>query len=241
MTSWRGIPVGAACDPFVADSGLDALEPVTVVGIYTDHIFPPLLHFVSRHFATQRRELMAHASGRVLELGVGTGSNLGFYPPGVTDVVGIDPHSAVLGRAVEAARDLERDGAPYRVRIHRADAEQLPYEDDSFDTVVAFLTLCTVPDFATAAREARRVLRPDGRLLVMEHVKAEPGSRLARWQRRLNPLWTRAAAGCHLDRDIAGALREAGFTGPLEHYLDDAFFPPTSPRIRGVLRPRSAP
>jgi SAM-dependent methyltransferase len=211
------------------------------VGLYADHIYPPLLHHVSRHFAGQRRELMAHAAGRVLELGVGTGSNLAFYPPDVTDVIGIDPHRAVLGRAVGAARELERDGLPYRVRIHRADAEQLPYDDGSFDTVVAFLTLCTIPDYEGAAREARRVLKPDGRILVLEHVRAAPDSRLARWQRRLDPLWTRAAVGCHLDRDIAGALRDAGFTGPLEHYLDDAFFPPTSPRIRGVLRPTPEP
>ncbi len=207
------------------------------MSIYADYIFPTLLDLTSRHFARQRRELMARARGRVLELGVGTGSNLSFYPAEVSDVVAIDPHDAVLERAVAAARELDREGAPYRIRIHRANAERLPYRDASFDTVVAFLTLCTIPDFSRAAREAHRVLRPDGRLLVLEHVRAAPGSRLARWQRRLDPIWTRAAVGCHLDRDIAAALRDAGFTGPLEHYRDDSFFPPTSPRIRGVLRP----
>lgn len=179
---------------------------------------------------------MVHAEGRVLELGVGTGSNLGFYPVEVTDIVGIDPHNGVLDRAIRTVADLERDGIPYRIRLHRADAQALPYADASFDTVVAFLTLCTVPDFAVAAREAHRVLRPAGRLLVLEHVKAEHGSWLERWQRWLNPVWTRAAVGCHLDRDTGAVLRDAGFTGPIEHYRDDAFFPPTSPRIRGVLR-----
>ena len=203
---------------------------------YADRIFPALLHTVSRHFDAQRRALMSNAHGRVLELGVGTGSNLSFYPLEVTDVVGIDPHDAVLDRAAQQVRKLESNGLPYRIRLQRADAARLPYEDGAFDTVVAFLTLCTVPDFAAAAREAYRVLRPDGLLLVLEHVGAEEGSLLARWQRRLDPIWSRAAVGCHLDRNTGRVLREAGFVGPLERYRDDTFFPPTAPRIRGVLR-----
>lgn len=207
------------------------------MSFYADHIYPPLLHVVSHHFDDQRRDLMARATGRVLELGVGTGSNLAFYPPGVSDVVGIDPHGAVLDRAIRTVAELEADGLDYRIRLQRADAARLPYRDASFDTVVAFLTLCTIPDFERAAREAYRVLKPDGRLLVLEHVKAEDGSRLARWQRRLNPVWRRAAVGCHLDRDTAATLAAAGFdTAPLQHYRDDTFFPPTAPRIRGELR-----
>lgn len=205
------------------------------MSLYADHIYPPLLDIVSRHFDEQRRALLSHATGRVLELGVGTGSNLPFYPPQVTDVVGIDPHEAVLEKAGDRTRALA-DQVPYRIRLHRADAARLPYEDASFDAVLAFLTLCTIPDFEAAARESYRVLRPGGRLLVLEHVKAEDGSALAWWQRRLNPLWKRAAVGCHLDRDTAEALGAAGFdTTPLERYRDDTFFPPTAPRIRGVL------
>lgn len=207
-----------------------------MASLYHDHVFPRLLDLVSRRFKGQRRELMAHARGRVLELGVGTGSNLGFYPPEVTDVVGIDPFTNMLDRAERTAERLARGGAPYRIRLHRASAERLPYDDASFDTVVAFLTLCTIPDYAAASSEAYRVLRPGGRMLVMEHVKAPDESSLARWQRRLDPLWSRAAGGCHLDRETGAILREAGFLGPLEHYRDDLLFPPTSPRIRGVLR-----
>ena len=208
------------------------------MSFYADRIFPPLLHFVSHHFDEERRDLMADATGRVLELGVGTGSNLGFYPATVTDVVGIDPHDAVLDRAVRTVHELEASGSlPYRVRLHRADAAKLPYADASFDTVVAFLTLCTIPDHQAAARESYRVLRPGGKLLVLEHVKARDGSALAKWQRRLNTVWTPLAVGCHLDRDTASVLDAAGFdTAPLEHYRDDTFFPPTAPRIRGVLR-----
>lgn len=207
------------------------------MSVYADHIYPPLLHRVSRHFDEQRRALMAKASGRVLELGVGTGSNLEFYPAEVTDVIGIDPHDAVLERAEDMVRRLESGGGlKYRIRLHRADAARLPYADASFDTVVAFLTLCTVPDFEAATREAYRVLRATGRILVMEHVRAE-GSALARLQQWLNPLWKRVAVGCHLDRDTASALGDAGFdTRALERYRDDAFFPPTAPRIRGALR-----
>lgn len=211
------------------------------MSFYADHIFPPLLHVVSHHFDEQRRELMARATGCVLELGVGTGSNLAFYPPGVTDVLGIDPHDAVLDRAIEHARELEADGLDYRICLQRADAARLPYDDASFDTVVAFLTLCTIPDFRTAAAETHRVLKPGGRLLVLEHVKAEDGSPLLWVQRGLNPVWKRAAVGCHLDRDTTAALRDAGFdTAPLEHYRDDTLFPPTAPRIRGVLRKEGA-
>jgi SAM-dependent methyltransferase len=120
-------------------------------------------------------------------------------------VVGSTPPQ-VLERARRTVRELERGGLAYRIRLHRADAERLPYDDASFDTVVAFLTLCTVPDHAAAAAEAYRVLKPTGRLLVMEHVGAEDGSALAWWQRRLNPIWTRAAVGCHLDRDTGAVL-----------------------------------
>lgn len=214
----------------------------TKVSLYTDHIYPPLLQLVSRHFDEQRRELMAHATGRVLELGVGTGSNLGFYPPVVTDVVGIDPHGAVLDRAHQAVEALESEGGlAYRIRLHRADAAQLPYADASFDTVVAFLTLCTIPHYVAAARETHRVLKAGGRLLVLEHVKADTAV-LERVQRALNPVWNRLAVGCHLDRDTASVLAEAGFdTSPLDRYRDDAFFPPTAPRIRGVLEKAAGP
>lgn len=206
------------------------------MSFYTERVFPKLLHIASRHFDEQRRELLAHARGRVLELGVGTGASLGFYPEEVTDVVGLDPSPGVLVEARRTVARLRQEGVPYRIQLHRGDAEQLPYDDGSFDTVVAFLTLCTIPDFAAAAAEAHRVLRADGALLVLEHVKAPDGSRLERWQRRLDPLWTRAAAGCHLDRDTGHVLREAGFTGPLARYRDRRASPLLAPQIRGVLR-----
>lgn len=208
------------------------------MGLYADYIYPPLLHLVSRHFDEQRRALMESAAGRVLELGVGTGSNLAFYPDRVDEVVGIDPHHAMLERAQRTAARLRDSGTAHPIRLQAADAADLPYDDASFDTVVAFLTLCTIPDNHAAALEAHRVLRPGGKLLVLEHVKAHtPG--LARAQTALNPVWNRLAVGCHLDRDTAAVLAHAGFdTATLQHYRDDAFFPPTAPRIRGALEKR---
>jgi ubiquinone/menaquinone biosynthesis C-methylase UbiE len=214
------------------------------VSFYSDRIYPLLLGLVSRHFDDERRRVLGHARGRVLELGVGGGASLDFYPPEVTEVVGIDPFPGMLERAANRLRRLERTdgGLPYRVHLHQADAESLPYADSSFDTVVAFLTLCTVPDARAAAAESNRVLRPDGRLLVLEHVRARPGRRLAWWQDRLDPLWTRAAGGCHLNRDTPATLGEAGFdTGALERYRDQSYFPPASPRARGVLGKKGRP
>ena len=208
------------------------------MSFYADHIFPRLLSAASRQFDEQRRDLLENADGRVLELGVGTGASLGFYPAQVTDVVAVDPHAAVLERAEATVRRLERKGGlPYRVRLDEGDAQALQFEDASFDTVVAVLVLCTIPDAAAAAAEAFRVLRPGGRLLVLEHVAAEPDTRLIQWQRRLDPLWSRAAVGCHLHRDTASTLAEAGFdTRPLDRYRERRVFPLIAPQVRGVLR-----
>lgn len=208
------------------------------MSIYSKYVFPHLLDLSTSHFDRDRGPLLRHAQGRVLELGVGTGASLGFYGIGVSELVGIDPAGAMLQRARDRHARLERERGrlPFPVRLHQADAEALPYADDSFDTVVAFLTLCTIPDPGQAAREMRRVLRPGGRLLVLEHVRAEDGRALAWWQDRVDPLWTRAAGGCHLNRDTPGTLRDAGFdTAPLERYRDQSYFPFAAPRVRGVI------
>jgi ubiquinone/menaquinone biosynthesis C-methylase UbiE len=211
------------------------------VSLYYDRIFPRMLGVVSRHFDSDRRRLLGQARGRVLELGVGMGRSLQFYPSAADEVVGIDPSRTMIEGAREHADRLRRSngGLPFRVGLHQADAADLPYDDASFDTVVAFLTLCTIPDPESAVSEVRRVLRPDGLLLVLEHVRAATGP-LAWWQDRLDPVWTRAAGGCHLNRDTAAMLRAAGFdTLPLERYRDQSWFPPASPRVRGAIRMNS--
>jgi ubiquinone/menaquinone biosynthesis C-methylase UbiE len=152
-----------------------------------------------------RRELLAGAGGRVLELGAGTGVNLELYPDAVEDLVLVepDPHMAKRLRAKLAA-------SPRAATVTEAPAERLPCDDDSFDTAVATLVLCTIPNPAAALAEAARVLRPGGRLLFIEHVRAEdPG--LARWQDRLEKPWRFLGDGCHCNRDTVATIGASPF------------------------------
>ena len=157
-------------------------------------------------FAAQRRRLLEAAGGRVLEVGAGTGANLPHYPRDrVSELVLLDPSPGMLHRARRRASDLG-----WKVEVLERRAEHLPFRDESFDTVVFTLALCTIPDPARALRTARRVLRRDGSLLVLEHVRArEPG--LAAWQDRLTPLWKTIAGGCHPNRDTRATIEAAGF------------------------------
>jgi SAM-dependent methyltransferase len=149
----------------------------------------------------KRRRLIPRASGRVLEVGVGTGHNLPFYSAaGVTEVIALDPAEQMQPRARERA---EQSGVV--VRMLGMSAERIPLEDDSVDTVVTTFTLCSIPDPATAVSEMRRVLRPGGRLLFAEHGRA-PTEGVRRWQRRLEPIQKRLAGGCHLGRDMPALL-----------------------------------
>ena len=141
-----------------------------------------------------RRDLLANASGRVIEIGSGTGVNLQHYPRTIDELVCTEPEEPMAKRLRRKAADSE-----LTVRIVNAGAEDLPFEDDSFDTAVATLVLCTVPDPASSLRELARVLKPGGRLFFIEHVRAQdPG--LAKWQDRLHPLWLRFGHGCNCNR-----------------------------------------
>ena len=142
----------------------------------------------------RRDALLAHARGRVLELGAGTGVNLDHYGPEVTELVLLEPADPMADRL---ERKVSASGVP--ARVIRAGAEQLPFEDGYFDAVVATLVLCTVTDPDRVLAEVQRVLAPGGRLLFLEHVRADD-AKLARWQHRLNPIQKRVACGCHLDR-----------------------------------------
>ena len=163
------------------------------------HLFAALYDTALRRgeragMADHRRALLAAASGRVLEIGAGTGLNLPFYPDGA-DVVLTEPDPAM-------ARKLDSP-------VLAASAEALPFEDAAFDTAVTTLVLCTVADPERAVAELRRVLRPGGRLLFIEHVRGS--ERLARWQDRLDGAWRRVAKGCHANRDTLATLRAGGF------------------------------
>jgi ubiquinone/menaquinone biosynthesis C-methylase UbiE len=168
-------------------------------------LYDPLCaRWEKRHGAALRRKLLAHAQGGVLEIGVGTGLSIPLYPP-VDELVAADPSEPMLRRARRRAAETGRD-----VTFVEAPAERLPFEDDSFDTVVSMLVLCTVEDQQRALEEVRRVLRPNGRLLFSEHVRSEDPKR-ARWQDRLEPIWGVVANGCHPNRRTLDAIREAGF------------------------------
>lgn len=157
-----------------------------------------------------RRELVAQASGVVLDLGAGTGANLPLLPDAVTTVHAVEPDPYMIRYL---RRRLPENGV-----VHQTRGEDLPLEDGSVDTVLATLTLCTVQDVPQVLAEIRRVLRPDGRVLVLEHVLASR-PRAARLQRLFKAPWRWAGAGCNPDRDTETALVEAGFdTGGLRRF-----------------------
>jgi ubiquinone/menaquinone biosynthesis C-methylase UbiE len=178
-----------------------------------------------------RRQLLAGARGRVVEIGAGTGVNLDLYPEAVEDLALVepDPHMAKqlrpkLARSRRAATLVE------------APAEALPFEDASFDTAVATLVLCTVPDPAAALAEAARVLKPGGRLLFIEHVRAtDPG--LARWQDRLEKPWRFLGDGCHCNRDTVATIAASPLTlGEVERDRLPKAPPIVRPLVRGNAR-----
>jgi SAM-dependent methyltransferase len=152
--------------------------------------------------ARRRRELLADARGAVLEIGAGTGHNLRHYPRGLEELVLTEPGARIGGHI-----DLDRAPAGVPVRLEQAPAEYLPFEDASFDTVVATLVLCTVGDPQRAVAEAARVLRPGGQLLFLEHVRAEKGWRRALQQRSVRP-WAAFADGCQCDRATVETIED---------------------------------
>lgn len=158
-----------------------------------------------------RKSLLAGAAGRVLEIGAGTGANLALYADGLEALVMTEPEAAMLRRLQQKAREQARDA-----EVVQAPAEALPFEDDSFDTVVSTLVLCGVDDQSQALREARRVLRPGGRLLFLEHVRSDdPG--LARFQDRMNWL-NRLVVQCDCNRPTLATIGATGFdVTQLEH------------------------
>ena len=163
--------------------------------------------------ADHRRRLLAGARGSVLEIGAGTGTNLEYYGEDVESLTVAEPVGPMAKRLERRAGQLGRP-----IELVRAPAEELPLADDSFDVVVSTLVLCTVDDVPTALAELRRVLKPGGRLLFIEHVRAEDAA-LARRQDRMNGINRIVARGCNCNRQTVEAIRGAGFA--IEHLERD--------------------
>lgn len=170
-------------------------------------LYEPVLRSSERNgLAELRAGLLAQARGRTLELGAGTGLNLAHYPAAVTELVLTEPEAPMATRLEERVRARGTSA-----HVVRAGAEELPFADGSFDTVVATLVFCTVGSLPRALAEVRRVLAPGGQLLFLEHVR-HPDPARARRQERFTPIQRRVACGCHLDRATPAAIAAAGLT-----------------------------
>ena len=187
---------------------------------WDDRVLPVLIEPACRSHAilAERKRWVPQASGDVLEVGVGSGLNLAFYDPAhVSSVIGLDPSAPLLERA-----RVRASAAAVAVELVEGDAQRLPFDSARFDSVLMTYTLCSIPDPARALQEIRRVLRPGGQLVFVEHGRA-PDASTYRWQRRLTPLWRRIGGNCHLDRDVARELGAAGFASEdlAADYSDD--------------------
>ncbi len=177
------------------------------MGIYRDRILPSLIDLAMRQrsLVAYRGRAIAAAEGRVLEIGIGSGLNLPFYTDKVTNVIGLDPSPRLLTMARAAGFAASR-----KLELIEGSAEAIPLEDHSVDTVVTTWTMCSIADAARSLSDMRRVLRPTGRLIFVEHGRA-PDPNVRWWQDHLTPLWQRFSGGCHLNRSISELIESAGF------------------------------
>ena len=197
------------------------------MGLYRHHIFPRLMDWVmaGEEFRRLRTESLSHVHGEVLELGIGTGLNLPHYPKTITWLHAIDPANLLPKIVMERSA-----GQSFPIRIQHLTAESLPYNDDSFDFVVSTWTLCTIPDLIKALREVRRVLKPNGVFLFLEHGRSDD-QKIATWQDRLNPIQNIIGCGCNLNRKIDQIIAQAG----LDVTRLDRFLMQTVPRLGGEM------
>ncbi len=174
---------------------------------YEDHILPRVITCAcgQKGIAKRRAALIPLARGKVFEIGCGGGLNQPFYNSDtVTDFAGIEPNGRLLGAAREQAHNRG-----WGVDIRQAWGEEIPFPGSTFDSVVCTYTLCSVEHPARVVSELRRIMKPDGQLLFLEHGRA-PDPAVYAWQRRIEPLWKPLGGGCHLTRPVGGSLRAAG-------------------------------
>jgi ubiquinone/menaquinone biosynthesis C-methylase UbiE len=178
------------------------------MGLYARFVLPRLINLAMRNkdAARMRAKIIPSAAGTVLEIGIGSGLNLPFYTDAVTLLYGVDPSLQLLRMARAKVARL-----PFPVEFLNQSAERLPLADHAVNTAVVTWSLCSIPDASAALREVRRVLKPEGRLIFVEHGLA-PDPRVQAWQHRLNPLWRRLAGGCNLTRKLDDLILSAGFS-----------------------------
>ena len=193
------------------------------MGFYGERVLPRIIDVAcgTKSVEPLRRRVCGQLHGRVVEIGFGSGHNVPFYPSSVTEVTAIEP--ADLAWALAADRLA---ATTVHVRRLGLDGQRLPLDDDSHDAALSTWTMCTIGDVAAALAELRRVLKPGGTLHFLEHGLA-PDERVRRWQRRIEPLQKRAFGGCHLTRQAADLIADAGF----EIVEREDFYEPGAPKV----------
>ena len=198
------------------------------MGFWDSYILPPLIGCAcsAKPIMKQREKIVPNAEGVVLEVGCGTGTNFDLYDANkVTRLHALEPSSGMLKRARAAMQGHIMGDI---TEFHEAGAEAVPLDDASVDTAVVTFVLCTIPDWQSSLTELRRVLKPGGRVLFSEHGLA-PDAGVAKWQRRIEPIWKKLAGGCHLTRDTVEMLEATGFA--IESH--ETMYLPSTPRIAG--------
>ncbi len=178
------------------------------MGLYNKYILPKVINWSCSQNPTmrQREKVIPLARGNVLEIGIGSGLNLPFYNKDkIKHLTGIDPSIDVWNKNI-----VDTGSLPFEFMFINASAEDIPADDDSFDTVVMTYALCTIPNTGRALTEIKRVLKSNGRLLFSEHGKA-PDEATIKWQNIINPMWRPIGGGCNLNRDISAIIEENGF------------------------------
>jgi ubiquinone/menaquinone biosynthesis C-methylase UbiE len=178
------------------------------MGFYENHILPRMIDLAcsAGPILKQRAKVVPMAEGRVLEVGMGSAINIPFYDADRIEMVwGLEPSEGMRRKAAPRIAN-----APFPIEWLGLPGEEIPLEDNSADTVLLTFTLCTIPDFAKALDQMRRVLKPGGRLLFAEHGEA-PDENVRKWQNRVNPIWKRIAGGCHVNRPIPKLIEDGGF------------------------------
>ena len=176
---------------------------------YEKHILPSAVNWACKQkpMNYQRKKIVPLAEGKVLEIGIGSGLNLPFYSKDkVKHLTAIEPSLETWNKNIVNLQAL-----PFEFKFHQAFSENIPVENNSFDTVVLTYTLCTIKDTYKSLNEIKRVLKPNGKLLFCEHGKA-PDKAIQKWQNRINPLWKLVGGGCNLNKDIPKLIEGNGFT-----------------------------